>query len=560
MSLFSICVVPMVLVCMVVSSLSTSTLQNVIEEEVGGSLEIVATSVRETYANLYEGDYSMDLGGKVKKGDKEISGDYQLVDAIKSGTGYDVSFLFGDMRLITTVRKENGSRANGTKVDKELYQKIQEGAAFFQKDAVIRNKECYVYYLPIVNADGTVLGAIEAIRESASIRQAINGQVVAITSTAVVLLFVVGGIAVFVSSKMVKRMSRIGVFLESLISGRLDFEPHKRSLKRNDELGDIYRNCAKVQDTFKDMVRRINDSYGELLAAAKSLSEMAENTTESAENVSVAVEEISEGARTQADSTQEARDNVTQMSAQIGMITQEVDAMAEYAGDMAEQEKESERIVEELSISGDRTKKTVAKVAEQIAIMNHSVSGIKEAVSMIQSIADETDLLSLNASIEAARAGAAGRGFAVVAEQISKLSLSSAQSSREIEHILGEISKINDTMVAVMAEVSDSMDVQQCRLEETKVTYRAVSESVEKSLENIQRIKGKIDILNTSGNSINETIESLAAIAEQNAASASNTMEATENMNGTMNQVRKSASELLLLADRLQETLAVFRV
>lgn len=560
MSLFSACVVPMVLVCILVSSLSTGTLQKAIEEEIGGSLQIVATSVRETYANLYEGEYSMDKSGRVRKGEKEISGDYQLVDAIKEGTGYDVSFLFGDMRLITTVRKDTGARVNGTKVDKELYEKIQQGVPFFQKDLEIQNRKCYVYYLPLVNADGTVLGAIEAIRESASIQQVINGQTVVITLTAVVLLVAVGVIAIFISSKMVKRMSRIGVFLESLISGRLDFEPHQRSLKRNDELGDIYRNCAKVQDTFKDMVEKINVSYTELLEAARKLSEMAENTTEYASDVSVAVEEIAEGARSQADSTQQANDNMSQMSEQIGLIAQEVDAMAVYADGMATQEQESERIIEQLAKSGEQTKESVAKVAEQIETMNRAVSSIKDAVTMIQSIADETDLLSLNASIEAARAGAAGRGFAVVAEQISKLSLSSAQSSRDIEHILGEISRISDTLVSVMVDVSGSMDQQQERLEETKVTYRAVSVGVEKSLENIRSIKGKIGVLNESGNSINDTIESLAAIAQQNAASASNTMETTEYMSETMKQVRCSANELLQLADVLRETLQVFRV
>lgn len=559
-SLLSLCILPMVLVSVVVATLSTKTMEKAIEEEINGSLQIVATAVKETYTNLYEGDYTVDFVGKVRKGDKEINGDYQLIDAIKSGTGYDVSMLFGNTRLITTVAKENGGRANGTPTDKQIYKQIEEGNPFFLKDFTVVGKTCYVYYLPLINEDGTVMGAIEAVREASSVQATIQKQVTMIVGVAVILLLGAGAIAVLISRMMVKRMSRIGAFLESLINGKLDHEPHKNSLKRKDELGDIYRNCNKVQDTFKDMVEQIKLSHAELMDAAKQLSEMAADTTESAGNVSIAVEEISEGARTQADSTQEAHDNVVQMSSQIGLITQEVDAMAVYAQDMANKEQESERIVEELSKSGDHTKTSVTKVAEQITIMNASVSGIKEAVTMIQSIADETDLLSLNASIEAARAGAAGRGFAVVAEQISKLALSSAQSSREIEQILGEISKTSDAMVSVMAEVSANMDIQQEKLEETKETYRAVADGVEKSLVNIQSIKGKIDILNTSGNSINETIESLAAIAQQNAASAANTMESTEYMSGTMVQVKNSAEELLHLADRLEDTLQVFQL
>lgn len=559
-SLLTVCVLPMVLVCALIATLSTRSMEKAIEEEINSSLQIVATAVKETYTNLYEGDYTVDFVGKVRKGDKEINGDYQLIDAIKAGTGYDVSMLFGNTRLITTVAKDNGVRANGIPTDKQTYARIEEGTPFFLKDFTVVGKSCYVYYLPLVNEDGTVMGAIEAVRESESVQATIRSQVFVIVATAVVLVVCVGAIAVLISGKMVKRMSRIGAFLESLINGRLDHEPHQKSLERQDELGDIYRHCDKVQETFKSMVEQINLSHRDLMNAAKLLSEMASDTTESAANVSASVEEISEGARAQADSTQEAHDNVSQISSQIGLITAEVDAMAVYADDMAMRGKESERIVEELSKSGDSTKESVSKVAEQIAIMNRSVSGIKEAVNMIQTIADETDLLSLNASIEAARAGVAGRGFAVVAEQISKLALSSAQSSREIERILGEISKTSDAMVTVMSEVSSNMDLQQEKLEETKETYRAVAEGVDKSLANIQSIKGKIDILNESGNSINETIESLAAIAQQNAASAANTMESTEYMSGTMEQVKNSAEELLCLADRLQDTLSVFQL
>jgi len=559
-SLLSLCILPMVIVCVVIATLSTGAMQKAIEEEINGSLQIVATAVKETYTNLYEGDYTVDFVGKVRKGDKEINGDYQLIDAIKAGTGYDVSMLFGNTRLITTVAKDNGVRANGTPTDKQTYARIEEGNPFFLKDFTVVGRTCYVYYLPLVNEDGTVMGAIEAVRESESVYQTVKKQVVVVLMMAVVLLVVAGATVVVSSRRMVKRMSHIGAFLESLINGHLDCVPHEKSLCRQDELGDIYRHCDKVQETFKSMVEQINLSHRDLMNAAKQLSEMATDTTESATNVSVAVEEISEGARTQADSTQEAHDNVSQISSQIGLITEEVDAMAVYADDMAMRGKESERIVEELSKSGDSTKESVSKVAEQIAIMNTSVSGIKEAVNMIQSIADETDLLSLNASIEAARAGAAGRGFAVVAEQISKLALSSAQSSREIERILGEISKTSDAMVTVMSEVSSNMDIQQEKLEETKATYRAVADGVDKSLANIQSIKGKIDILNESGNSINETIESLAAIAEQNAASAANTMESAEYMSGTMEQVKNSAEELLALADRLQDTLSVFQL
>ncbi len=122
--LLALCLLPMVVVCALVATISTVTLRKAIEEEIYSSLQIVAAAVSETYTNLYEGDYSVDFVGKVRKGDTEINGRYELIDAIKEKTGYDVSMLFGNTRLITSLKKENGARANGIPTDKAVYARI----------------------------------------------------------------------------------------------------------------------------------------------------------------------------------------------------------------------------------------------------------------------------------------------------------------------------------------------------------------------------------------------------------------------------------------------------
>ena len=556
--LLALCLLPMVIVCMLISILSTTTISDTIDEEVLNSLQIVAASVNEIYTNLYEGDYTVDFVGKVRKGTTEINGNFQLVDALKEKTGFEVSMLFGNTRLITTVPKENGARATGIPTDKEIYKRIEAGETIFLKNYTLLGRECYVYYDPLINSDGSIIGAIEVVKDSASINAMIRAQINRIAIfTAIFVIFV--GLAVGILARgMVVRMTRIGRFLQQLIEGRLDFIPDYKTLKVKDELGDIYRNCVQVQETFKHMVSEIKISCDNLKQKADSFLEIAQDTSQAANIVRVAVEEISNGARNQADSTVSANDNIAKMSGQIHLITQEVDSMAESAINMSQKEKESVSIIDDLSYSSDHTKDSIAKVEAQIMHMNLAVENIKQAVEMIQEIAEETDLISLNASIEAARAGEAGKGFAVVAEQICKLALQSNESGKEIDKILGEITKTAQTMVAVMNEVRSNMDVQQKKLEETHITSKAVSEGVDMSLQNISSIKEKIDILNISGEEINSTVEDLAAISEENASAASNTMEITQNMNHTMQTVKEASEELLLLADKLKEVIGSF--
>lgn len=558
--LLALCLLPMTIVCILVAALSTLTLKNMIEQQIQNSLQIVSVSVNETYTNMYEGDYTVDFVGKVRKGDTDITGRFELVDAIKEKTGFDVSMLFGNQRLLTTLRQENERRANGIPADKEVYARIEKGETFFLKDYVLFGKECYVLYQPLLNSDGSIIGAIEVVTESKTVKETVFAQVTGIVIFSLIVMLFAAVIVRILSRKMVVRMTRISTFLERLMRGNLDNEPHRKSLSVKDEIGDIYRNCIKVQDRFKEMVTQIKQSCAALEESASHFSKMAQSTSESSDTVRSAVEEITNGAKEQADNTAEAHDSIYLMSSQIGMITKEVDAMAVYAADMSEKEKESETIIGELSVSSNQTKDSVAKVAEQILLMSNAVSHIKKAVEMIQNIAGQTDLLSLNARIEAARAGEAGKGFAVVAEQISALALQSNDSGKDIERILGEITKTSETMVAVMEEVRANVDTQQQKLKNTRITYRAVAEGVSKSLENIESIKEKIDVLNASGASINVTVEALAAISEENAASAGNTMEITNEMSAAMQSVQESSDELLKLADRLQVAVGSFQI
>lgn len=558
--LLALCIFPMIITCILVTWISTATLKSAVEDEIEDSMKIVAVSISETYTNLYEGDYTMDQSGKVRKGETIISRDTQLVDAMQEKTGFDVTMMFGNMRLLTTVRGATGSRANGTSTDADVYAKIEEGEVLFLKDFEVGQNICYVYYEPLINSDGSVLGAIEVAKEGNSVKETIKKQTAQLTMFSVTIVLIVSVLVILMSRGTVGKMQRIKSFLDRIIEGKLDHQPDIKSLKSNDELGDVYRSGVKLQDSFHDMVSGIKVSSDNLRVSAGELSKMAQNTTTSAGDVQLAVEKISDGARSQADSTAEARSSVVMINNQIEQIISEVDTMAGNAVEMSKKEKESEAIIQELSASSDHTKNSVSRATQQISLMSNAINDIRSAVELIQSIADETDLLALNANIEAARAGEAGRGFAVVADQISKLAIQSNDSSQDIQRVIEKILEISEKAVSVMEEVHVNMDIQQQKLNLTRETYQAVSDGVEQSLRNMENIKRKITILNSSGASISSAIDDLSYVSEQNADSASNTIQTVKDMNDTMLLVQDSSKELLLMAEELQKTMGSFTI
>ncbi len=568
--LIAVCAVPMLVVALVIVTLSVRTLKSSIEDEIRKSLHIVAASVAETYNNLYEGDYKQDKGGKVKKGDNTISGDNALIDALKEQTGFEISFIYGDMRLLTTMKKDNGQgrRINGSRVDKELIESINAGEEIFIKGVTIKDlddengngTECYLYYMPLYNSDGSIAGAIEVATPSASVSDITASQTVSILVVAAIFILIAIAFALLISGRMGRAMKKIKDFLVTVKDGNLDAEPSKTTLKRKDELGDIYRTSIELQQSLKDIVRSILEAARDLVESANNLSGMADNSSGTVTAVADATGQIVERASSQAADAKYTSDGVSEMNEDIKQIKSDMAGLVEYAESMAVAEQKNRDIVEELHLHSDKTRLSLDRVQEQIDRMNKSVQSIEKATILITDIADETELLSLNASIEAARAGEAGRGFAVVAEQIGKLADQSNSSTGEINDIIKEVMTVAKDTASIMQEVYDAMDLQQSKLEETRRQSEHVSDSVDKSIENISEISGKVDKLRESSHDIKKSVITLAEVSERTATTAESTIDTVESMQDTMTELKTAADRLTVLSGRLSDSLGAFRI
>lgn len=551
---------PMIITCIIVTSISSHTLKSAMESELKNAMRIAAVSIEETYTNLYKGDYTQSLNGAIKKGDVEISGNYDLVDAMGKKTSFDITMMFGNMRLLTTVKNESRARANGTSTDDKVYAKVEKGQRVFLSDFPVEDKICYVYYEPLKNSDGSVFGAVEVAEECDKVQTTINKQVRQLVLLSILIVVAVCAISLLSSRQTVQKMLRIKRFLDRIIEGKLDHKVHQKTLRSNDEIGDIYRSCVELQETFRKMVGGIKESSDSLKVSADELSDTAQKNTSMALKVHQSVLTISERAKDQAESTEDALGSVDTINVQMEQILVEVEAMAKKAEEMSRKEKESEEIIAELSLSSDDTKTSVLKATDQITLMYDAVNDIHKAVELIRSIADETDLLSINANIEAARAGEAGKGFAVVADQINKLAIQSNNSSMDIQKMLERVTQITQSMVDVMNEVCSNMDVQQEKLVMTREAYQVIADGVEQSRTNMGNIREKVVVLNASGSDISDAVGELSSSADDNAQTASDTMGVVNDMNATMQQVQSSSEELMTTAAELQETLGRFRM
>ena len=179
---------------------------------------------------------------------------------------------------------------------------------------------------------------------------------------------------------------------------------------------------------------------------------------------------------------------------------------------------------------------------------------------MISSIADETNLLSLNATIEAARAGEAGRGFAVVATQIQKLAEQSNESAKRIDEIIKQLVNDSESAVRTMDDVQVIMQKQSENLAKTAEVFAQVKDGIGESINGMGQIASVTGSLNEARNEIIGTVQSLTAIAEQNAASTHETSASVVEINEVLHSITESANRLKDIAAVMDSNMNKFRI
>jgi methyl-accepting chemotaxis protein len=196
----------MVVICGIITIFSINSFRKSIEDDIEKSLRIVASSVNETYTNLYEGDYTKSIDGKIQKGGVALSSNTSLIDGVHGKTGFDVSFIYGDMRVITTIKREAGGKTTGLKIEQELYDSILEGDDIFLTDTEIDVSSYYAYYQPLINSDGTVIGSIEAVTSVDGVKTIIRTQTIKLVLFSAVFLVLAAILVMLLARRMVITM------------------------------------------------------------------------------------------------------------------------------------------------------------------------------------------------------------------------------------------------------------------------------------------------------------------------------------------------------------------
>lgn len=519
-------------------------------------------AVLEMFEKIADGDFKQNEKGEVYKGDYKFTDNFELADYVKEKTDVEVTFFYGDTRIITSLKdKKTGERLVGTKASQKVTDSVLKGGKeYSDTELEINEKIYYGYYIPVKNSDDSIVGMVFVGRERAGIDAFIKTK----TNSVFFLGLIVMAFAVvlaWVTSKSVSSSVReTEKVVSTLADGNLTVHIDEKLLKRNDEIGDMARSVGKLKDELTDIITDIKKSSGILNASGDSLSQMAESSSATTEEMSKVIEDLSKGAISQAEEIEEASVHIGEMGSVIEEIVSSVDGLDDTSSKMKNASDESTVIIRQLSESNDRTTHAINRISKQIEATNDSVQMIHAAVELITSIASQTSLLALNASIEAARAGEHGKGFAVVASEIQKLAEQSNDSAEKIKDIIRNLLSESEQTVSVMHEVEDIIAQQQEKLEETKDKFMSVADGVNASRSETEAIQNHTQVCDTSRARIIDAVQNLSAISQENAASTEETTASMAGLNEAIRQLSVAAKELNGLSEALEKDMDFFTV
>lgn len=490
---------------------------------------------------------------------------YESLEKVYKGLGIkgmDTSYTYvvaADGTMLYHPTKEKVGRPVENAVVTDLVSELQKGNR--KTSEVVKYdfngvKKYAAYYITL-DKNAIVVVTVD----EKDINQAMNSfRIFSIVGGAAVTL-VCSLIAYILIAVMLKPISVIVHILGKM--SKMDFTDDSRAARlvnRKDETGVLIREAGKLRDELVTVINDIRRQSGELYQASEDLSMAAQGTVSTMDQFERAVGDIANGATSQAEETASASENVMDMGSMIEETTKEVLELKTNADGMREISSEAQGILSELMLENDKTRESIEEIYRQTNTTNESALKIKEATAIITSIAEETNLLSLNASIEAARAGEQGRGFAVVAAQIQKLAEQSSESAQRIEEITNMLIKDSTIAVETMHVVKGNMDIQSEKMIQTDKMFERFNAGVIASIESVGNISAKTEGMDASRVKVVDLVQSLSAIAEENAASSEETSASVTQVSEIVADISDNAGKLKGISEQLEEVVKKFKL
>ncbi len=385
---------------------------------------------------------------------------------------------------------------------------------------------------------------------------------VMITGVVIVVLEIILTIAaVFLAGRMVGPIKDLTELVDILGTG--DFRAKDTSnidTERPDELGIMARAVLNLQRNVNDMVRQVATSAEHVAAASEELTASADQSTIAINQVADSIVNVAGACTEQFGEVENASSQAEQLKDHMNTFT---DTLSESSSKIEETNKAAEAGGKSVANAVDQMKKietSVSASAGVIAQLGEESDKIGKIVDAISGIAEQTNLLALNAAIEAARAGEHGRGFAVVADEVRKLAEQSQVSAREISELIGSIQDKAQNAVHSMQEGVDNVRDGTGAVDGAGKTFRQIINMVTEVANGSAQMETIVANLVESTDVITKSVENINVKSREVARESETVSAASEQQTATMHEIADASRSLAEMAQEMQTVIGKFKI
>ena len=387
-----------------------------------------------------------------------------------------------------------------------------------------------------------------------------NGERVGTVSMVMMVLVVLLSIVVayLTSRSITKPLDVVMKRMQSISTGDLSLEPLE--ITEKDETGKLSISMNKMQKTVKTVMKGIAQASEELSSHSEELTQSANEVKSGSEQVAVTMQELATGSETQATTASNLAVVMENFTKKVQSTSKNGEKIKDSSMGVLSMTNEGKQYMEDSSRQMAKIDEIVQDAVAKMATLDLQTKEINSLVVIIQKIADQTNLLALNAAIEAARAGEHGRGFAVVADEVRKLAeqvaISIADITGFVEKIQTESKKVSDSLQSGYTEVEEGTS----QIAKTGQTFNQINTSVTTMVEGIKGISDNLESIKFNSEIMNSSIEEIASVSEESAAGVEQTSAASQQITSSMEEVAGSSEQLASLAENLAEMVEHFKL
>ena len=471
--------------------------------------------------------------------------------------GMDSAYMYvvqNDGTMLYHPTKEKVGQPVENAVIKGVVQQLQDGkkpsTAVVEYDFNGTTK--YSAYTILNNENILVLTADES--EALAGITTVTGVAVGISAIVVLLAII---ICFILGRRLMRPLVKVSTIIEEIANGDInaDFGMVKET---NDEIGLIIEKMKELTQSLGNIVGKIRNSSDTMSANSYELNDTSSQTLAANNEISKAVEDVAEGSTGMAASISKINENLLEMSNETKDINESVNEIRNQTVAVQDSSKIMNDKIKSMQNSSQKMDEGISAISKRIETVNTTVDKVSNIVSVIEEISSETNLLSLNASIEAARAGDAGKGFAVVAQEIRVLSDNTNTELENIKQIISSLVEECRYCVQASGTIVEDNAKQKEEIKAVLDEFSALDEQIQKTAEKADEIEELVTAMIELNDDITKSSNSLTDVSAANAAATEEMNVNIEELNAMMNGVSEMAGNMNDESDGLKEALSFF--